>query len=476
MKWTNLLYTGLLALMLTVTGCSKWLDVSPKTDVRANDLLSTEQGFKDALTGIYIKLADDGLYGRELSMGFMDVIAQRYNNTVTSSYYYQASVFNYIDGTNKSVIAGIWGGLYTAIANANTILDKIDDRQDVFSSGNYARIKGEALAIRAYLHFDLLRMFGAAPVVDAQRKAIPYLKHFDVKVAPLLTVKAVMDTCLADLAAAEVLLANDKNIRERQADDAFQTYTRNHMNYWAVKGLQARIQLYAGNKTAAMEAARVVIDNHIANFPWAKPEDVKQVNFPDLIFSKELLFGVYSYGQRKASDYLFTSAQGSPRLCLSKSSNRLETLYETSGVGATDIRRLNQFALLGTNYATTKYAVMDSTEGSALTYRYRNIPMIRLSEMYYIAAECAPSPQDGVVYLDSVLVNRSLKVLPGNISAATLTAEIKKEYQKEMYAEGQLFYYFKRMNAAKIDGSTKATGDAVYIFPLPDNEIEFGNR
>ena len=58
--------------------CENWLDVSPKTNIQEKDLFNREQGFKEALTGIYIKMSDQNLYGRELTYGFMDILAQRY--------------------------------------------------------------------------------------------------------------------------------------------------------------------------------------------------------------------------------------------------------------------------------------------------------------------------------------------------------------------------------------------------------------
>ena len=54
--------------------------------------------------------------------------------------------------------------------------------------------------------------------------------------------------------------------------------------------------------------------------------------------------------------------------------------------------------------------------------------------------------------------------------------EIYKEYRKEMIGEGQLFYYYKRLKYMNIPGSAISGNDDVYVLPMPDNEIEFGNR
>ena len=52
--------------------CSNWLDVQPKTMVEEEEVFSRELGFKEALAGIYIKMATTDLYARNLSYGFID--------------------------------------------------------------------------------------------------------------------------------------------------------------------------------------------------------------------------------------------------------------------------------------------------------------------------------------------------------------------------------------------------------------------
>ena len=113
-----------------------------------------------------------------------------------------------------------------------------------------------------------LRMFGPAPVVDGSRKSIAYVTSFGKKIYPLLSVDAVLDSCLADLTAAEELLAIDKEVRKDFPTEPYLSFTRNHMNYWAVKGLQARIYLYRGNKSSALSAAQQVISNASTQFPF----------------------------------------------------------------------------------------------------------------------------------------------------------------------------------------------------------------
>lgn len=100
--------------------------------------------------------------------------------------------------------------------------------------------------------------------------------------------------------------------------------------------------------------------------------------------------------------------------------------------------------------------------------------------MYYIAAEALVSKDSiaqAVAYLNEVRTNRNISnPLQENLSAADVQNEIYKEYRKEMVGEGQLFFYYKRMGYTSIPGSAVSASDNVYVLPMPDNEIEFGNR
>ena len=65
--------------LLSLASCSDWLDVAPNTDVPAKELFTTENGFKSALAGIYISMTEENSYGKNLSFGLMEELAQMYD-------------------------------------------------------------------------------------------------------------------------------------------------------------------------------------------------------------------------------------------------------------------------------------------------------------------------------------------------------------------------------------------------------------
>ena len=103
------------------------------------------------------------------------------------------------------------------------------------------------------------------------------------------------------------------------------------------------------------------------------------------------------------------------------------------------------------------------------------MPLIRVSEMYLIAAECATEEQTQYDYLNAHRLRR------GNQVQVTtgLEGELAKEYSKEFLCEGQLWFYYKRTNTAKIQSGSSNTNitmsNAKYVPNLPDSEIKYRN-
>ena len=69
-----------LPLLAGLQACSGWLDLEPKDTTTETDLFQTGDGYRIALNGVYQQMSETGLYGKELSWGFLDVLAQMYTS------------------------------------------------------------------------------------------------------------------------------------------------------------------------------------------------------------------------------------------------------------------------------------------------------------------------------------------------------------------------------------------------------------
>src|SRR5688572_26271806 len=91
-------YIWFAMVVLTLSSCKKWLDVSPISQVSEEELFKTPEGFEEALTGIYTSCSNMNLYGFELSGGLPDVLAQNYIIPGGDHLHYQQTVdYNYKD-------------------------------------------------------------------------------------------------------------------------------------------------------------------------------------------------------------------------------------------------------------------------------------------------------------------------------------------------------------------------------------------
>lgn len=202
-------YLYILAGLLTFSSCNDWLDVDPKTSIPADKEFETEYGFKDALTGIYLKLTDTELYARNLTYGYLDELAGIYEDHSLSNDADRTDIYDYTDEA-ESRINGIYVKMYNTIANVNNLLTNLEEHRNVLTTPlYYETMKGEALGLRAFLHFDLLRLYGPIFSENPNGEAIPYRTTFDNEATPVLSASDVVEKILADLTEAHDLLADN---------------------------------------------------------------------------------------------------------------------------------------------------------------------------------------------------------------------------------------------------------------------------
>src|SRR6185503_17714178 len=198
-------------IIVSLTGCKKSLDTDPPLQVDENTVLSNEQGFKEALNGVYLQMGGKSVYGRDMTFGLMSVLGRSYDTTISPAIpnlYYQGARYNFQDPEVKATFKDIWNSFYISIANLNNLLDNVESRQNVFTGNNYNTTKCEALSLRALLHFDLLRMLAPSPAATSlNTPALPYVTKISPYAAAVLTTGAIIDSCIADLKKAESLLS-----------------------------------------------------------------------------------------------------------------------------------------------------------------------------------------------------------------------------------------------------------------------------
>ena len=458
------------------SSCNDWLDVTPQAQVNADKLFSTPEGYESAVYGIYTAMTDASIYGTHMTFGLMDVLAQYYYASYDNSHnMYECSKYNYNNGTCKNLISGMWLKSYNVIANCNVLLKRLKEQSpSFFQEGEYDLIYGEVLALRAFLHFNLLRAFAPAWNVDKDALCLPYADNFTDKIHRQRKTSDIVQALIHDLDTARILLKPVDRALQDDFKDMYNHYVTDdnnvfisarayRMNYWAVTGLLARGYHYMGDPKAYTYANEVIQALRDGYFEFTSESALSApVKSRDVIMQNEVLFALnysgihdlwYSYDASTRTDYEIGDVSG---------------LYPSGD----DFRG--------------QYLIIDGSAGYDVSIKYANvksekggkIPMIRMSEMFLIAAESGfdQDKENVISLLEELRLNRGIGAeISATISAEEFQEELTIEARREFLGEGQMFYWYKRLGLP-VGLDEIEVSPATFCLPLPATEVEFGNR
>ena len=439
--------------IFSLFGCTDWLTIQPETQVTKEDMFKTQAGFYDALTGSYILMRDNYSPSGQMVLGGVEYMANLWETTegLGVAYYYASHDYR-VERVERE-LGNMFLKQYEIIANLNILIKYIDNQQRVLTDKEEKLYKGEALGLRAFIHFDLIRLWGPMPTqVDESYKYLPYETTVQLENYPYSNYREYMNKLCADLDSAELLL---KQVDPILSAGKSSGYRPNRMNYYAVLGLQARVHLWLGEKDEALRYARMVKDATSVDgkklFSLGSQADL---NRNDRVFyASEQLFGVAieEFDDSRIPD-------GFKQL-----TTEVDALYTIK-----DIRLSLWFANNGGYRSPNKYDNMASSDSQQTKAPSLSVPMIRLAEMYLIIAECADLSEANGMYKE-FLASRGL--VTTELTESNRKEVIQLEYLKEFYAEVQMFYVYKRLGTVTMHWGTKECGEDVYVLPLPLREL-----
>lgn len=465
MKKTIILFISAMVIC-TLSSCEKYLQVEPKSTIAEDELFESETGFKQAMSGIYAQLTSRALYGDNLTMGFVSALAQDYNVEGSDA---PLVATRHMDYTSEEVIkitGAIWQNSYKAIAGINKILDNAERRKAMLGTQSYALIRGEGLALRSYLHFDLLRIFAPSKELAKSKKVIPFKTTTNQNTVAPSTFDDLITFILSDLNEAAQLMKDFDPVRK--GDDN----RRIKLNYYGVKALIARIKLYSGDYKGAYEAAKEVVESN--RYPFVEERALTTSDgFKDRLYQSELIFCLRVNDMQNWVDKEYFRGGGAATMRLSQTIANFNLLYETEEGGSTDFRKAHGVEQDGRTWFTSKYWQTYEYKDNDPSRLDRMVPLIRYTEMFYIMAETTTSLTERISLINQVRVHRGLIELPTDLSEDEVDLEILKEHLKEFYAEGQHFFYYKRKNAPGMLFLDDEMPLEKYTLPIPALEVEF---
>ncbi len=438
-------------LFLSLASCEKsFLELQPPTSLTPEFALATEADLQVALRGAYAGLKNTALYGRSLPV-LGDIMADNtYQSTQNTNRYTSYNLYNYL--VTDGDVAGLWNASYTVILRANNIINS-----PIADNANIQQIKGEAYAIRALAYFNLVRYFASPYTVDPSKLGVP-----------------IITTYQADLKPERAKIADVYSLINKDLDNAYTLMTKftnsSQFSKYSAKALQAKVYLTMGDKTNAKAAALDVITNsgftaissaaHTGYWAGVAPRTDKVETLLEISFDAVAnnAFDALAYIYLQSGNY-------GDMLC----SSELYDLYETD-----DIRK--------SLYATGTRGGLASVfvnKYSSFTGDHSDTKVIRMSEMYLIAAEASyPSnTADALKYVNEVTSRRGAKAIASSGSA--LLEDIITERRKELAFEGERYLDMQRLQR-NIVRSKNYPASALSIeftnyrriMPIPQGELD----
>src|SRR5687768_7339895 len=242
-----------IVMMASLASCKKVIESEPTHQLDGTTRFETIEDFDFALTGAYALFRSANYLGggSNAFVNLPDMLSDNLNETTESLGNHQTlSTWRYAEDDPN--IAATWQAAYRIISQINLLLRDID-KFFATDEGAVNRIKAQALAIRAMVHFDLLRYWVEDYDRNSTKPGIPYITQFDYEVKPSRgTVKETYDKIFSDLMTAKLLMAD--------MDMPINSVGRAYIDSSAVNAMLARIHLYANDLDSAIKYASYAIN------------------------------------------------------------------------------------------------------------------------------------------------------------------------------------------------------------------------
>jgi hypothetical protein len=474
----HFLYT--LLLLLTLSSCNDWLEVRPRTEVAVDELFVDEAGFKDALTACYLKLNGTELYGEYLIVSHIEYLAQHWNVANVAA----IKNFQYEIASVQSTFASIYSAQYNVIAQANILLENLAAWGGVIEKETLRGIiEAEALAIRGFCHFEILRLFGQVPNNAHNLVSLPYVETVGLDPIPYYTYDDFLARVLRDWDAAEKLLEKYDPVLEYSyeqlntlgstvtLEDDFLGYRRFRFNYYAVKALKARLYLYVGQREKAYALAKELIDardpagNKVLSLAGANDLNRQYYALPSECFLALHNLQLSALAEWISFSYYLTVPMFNDLFAGQSTSvnNRATVVWDATHT------LLNTITPILRKY--NQPGIADAVTGITLATQRQVVPLIRLSEIYLIAMETSTDLAEVNALYAEYMAARNVMAPP--LTEAQVAGEILNEYRREFFGEGQMFYTYKRLGTTRLLWKTdRDVTEVDYVVPLPASEYD----
>lgn len=464
----------LLVMAFTLTilaSCSNFLNLQPENQISDQTFYKSVNDFEAAVVGPYANLQDvynsSYLYLTELttdntnvtlqSPGISELECDEMRLTATNGY-----------------VSGIWSSSYNSISRCNNIITRLETAE--INEQAKAQYKGEALFLRAYNYFNLVRLFGALPIVEKEFRSPNEVASYDMSRKPESEAYTLI---VSDLVNASGLLANVAGIGKGRASSD------------AAKTLLGKVYLTQKQYDKAAVELKAVIDMN----KYSLVSDYKSLfannndELAESIFEIKYLSGSVGEGNNFALQMipalyggmaLFPGNQlGGGRLSpTTDMANAYEPGDLRKKVSVSDSIPLTGGAVYRMLYGL-KFVDFSAKDVTDMDNNFTAIRYADVLLMYAEALNETGKTTDGQVYLNMVRKRAGLSPLEG-LSKSDFSLALEKERRVEFLFEGQRWFDLVRtgraitvMNKYFTDNKLSFTIENYkLLMPIPQREMD----
>ena len=456
-----------------LTSCEEFLDWPPTDSASAETSITSLSDAEIMMTGVMNKLTSSSYLGRNM---FMYADIKGGDLCIPSAGRGMDAMYTFNQSAAGNTYSGFWSQGFNIILQINNIIENVEKLEEEGLTG-FDNVLGQAYTLRAMVYFDLVRLYGKPYNYDKTAWGVPNVtERIDAGAKEIrATVETNYNQIVADLQKGAGLIGKSKS--------------NGRINYYGNKALQARVYLYMENYSAALSAAEEIMNSGVYS-----------------LYSNEQW--VDSWSQQFGSESIFELIMDDTTTGLGNSSLgyyycRKNDYGNSTGyfINSTDFIE----NLLGEDPDDIRWGVYTydetSTERMGCCYKYLgglekqgdgksvganvNIKVVRLSEIYLIAAEAALKSGNGAKAADYLNAIRQRSVGLEPATAATVSEDmILNERGKELQLEGHRFFDMMRCNKTiEFDDDMDPAGSRyqrdktidrtshLTILPIPQREI-----
>lgn len=444
-------------------------DVLPNDQDSPENIFTTESNFRVVMDGTYDAFKSPTYYNGDTGSSIIlgDVLA---DNLILNTQGRQTnkSAYEWSYNPQTTAVTALYASAYKVISRANNILDNINK----VPYTNYMKnIEGEAKAVRAIAHFDLVRAYSKIPTQSSDASSslgIAYVTTFNPEVKPSrdATVTITYDKIIADLQDALTKI-NVTNV------------TIGRLNKASVLGFLSRVYLYKGDYEKAVEYGEqcIAVSPSVganANFVsiWRDATDdgelftILNANLDYDNVTVGVAYNQNSSGIR--SEY-----------------NVNYDLFTKYNSGNADVRKTAY--ILTANFGTTPYnhVIKYRSRAGSSAAQVVDVKFLRSAEVYLNVAEAymksaAPNQTRALQLLNTLRAHRYASYVPGTETGTALLNAIYYERRLELAFENDRFWTIKRLGQSVVRSDYGSSvngggGDAPTgaLKTLPANNFRF---